>query len=209
VVGGTGIDPEAFRPSPEPPCPPLKAAIVSRMLWTKGIDAAVEAVTLARATGLDVTLTLIGSRDPSNPACIPDDVLEEWGRRPGIEWQGRVPDVADVWRSHHVAVLPSHGEGMPRMLIEAAACGRPMIATDVSGCRTLVEPGLSGYLVRIGDAEGIARALRDLAGDACLRAAMGAVGRATILSGYTEAQVSADVIAVYRSLLGAGDGRGP
>ena len=204
VIGGTGIDPEAFLPSPEPPSPPLKAAIVSRMLWTKGIDAAVEAVAVARAAGVDVTLSLVGSPDRSNPACIPDDVLNEWGDRPGISWMGHVPDVADVWRTHHVAVLPSHGEGMPRMLIEAAACGRPMIATDVSGCRTLVKAGVSGFLVPVGDASGIAQALGQLAADAGLRARMGEAARATVLSGYTEQQVSADVVRLYRTLLGAG-----
>lgn len=201
VIGGTGVDPELFQPSPEPAGSTLRTAIVSRMLWTKGIDTAVAAVRSAREAGGDVTLSLYGVPDPSNARSIPQDILEEWCRHPGIAWHGYAPDVRDVWRDHHVAVLPSHGEGMPRMLMEAAACGRPMVATDVSGCRTIVQDGVSGFLVPVGDARGLAEALLRLAADPALRARMGQAARATILAGYTEERVAADVETMYRDLL--------
>lgn len=171
------------------------------MLWTKGIDAAVEAVDLARQQGVDVELSLYGAPDPSNPTSIPENVLAGWASRPGISRHGPTADVAAVWRTHHVAVLPSHGEGMPRMLVEAASCGRPIVATDVSGCRTLVRDGVEGFLVPVGDARAIAGALVRLDADAALRARMGAAGRARVLSGYTERQVGDAVAGLYASLM--------
>ncbi len=201
VIGGAGVDPDLFAPSPEPPAPPLRAAIVARMLWTKGIDAAVEAVGRARLEGVDVELSLYGAPDPSNPASIPEEVLAEWASRPGISRHGPTADVASVWRTHHLAVLPSHGEGMPRMLVEAASSGRPIVATDVSGCRTLVRDGVEGFLVPVGGVQAIAEALSRLAADPALRARMGAAGRARVLSGYTETQVGDAVAALYAALM--------
>ncbi len=201
VVGGAGVDPDAFSPSPEPAAPPLRAAIVARMLWTKGIDAAVEGVGLARDAGVDVTLSLYGAPDPSNATSISLEELDAWAARPGIQRHGPTSDVAGVWRTHHVALLPSHGEGMPRMLVEAAACGRPIVASDVSGCRALVRDGVEGFLVPVGDARAVATALGRLAADPDLRARMGSAGRARVLSGFTERQVGEAVATLYATLL--------
>ena len=204
ILGGAGIDPEALRPAPLPPQPPLKVAIVARMLWSKGIDVAVEAVRSARAQGAAVELSLYGAPDPANPKSIPDETLKAWAAEPGIAWHGRTEDVAAVWRDHHVACLPSRGgEGLPRTLLEAAACGRAIVTTDVPGCRTLVRDGTEGRLVPAGDAAGLAEALSDLSRQPDLVARMGAAARARVLDGFTERDVMESVKRLYSAMLAA------
>jgi glycosyltransferase involved in cell wall biosynthesis len=204
VIGGAGIDPGAFSPRPLPDMPPLRVAVVARMLWSKGIDIAVEAARLARAQGAPVELALYGAPDPSNRRAIDADTLRGWSRD-GVAWHGATADVSAVWASHHVACLPSRGgEGLPRALLEAASCGRALVATDVPGCRSLVRDGVEGLLVPPDDAPALARAFVRLSAEPALVAAFGAAARARIeTGGFTEAAVSDGVRAVWRELLEA------
>ena len=204
VIGGAGVDPDAYRPQPLPTMPPLKVAIVSRMLWSKGIDVAVEAVRLARAQGAPVDLALYGAPDPSNRRAIPEATLRDWSRD-GVVWHGPTGDVAGIWACQHVACLPSRGgEGLPRTLMEAAACGRALVASDVPGCRSLVRDGIEGLLVSPDDAPARAQVLVRLSRDSGLVAALGAAARARIeAGGFTEAAVTDSVRAVWRDLLEA------
>ena len=202
IVGGAGVDPEVLTPSPLPPQPPLKVAVVARMLWSKGIDLAVEAVRQARAKGAPVELSLYGAPDPSNPKAIPENTLKEWASEPGIAWHGATRDVAAVWRKHHVACLPSRGgEGLPRTLLEAAACGRAIVTSDVPGCRTLVRHDTDGLIVPPGDAIGLAKALAALANDPPRVAHMGEAARTRVLDGFTERNVIEAVKGLYTSML--------
>ena len=156
IVGGAGVDPDAFAPRPLPDAPPLKVAVVARMLWSKGIDVAVEAVRVARARGAAVELSLYGAPDVSNRRAIPEATLRDWSRD-GVAWHGPTRDVASVFAAHHVGCLPSRGgEGLPRTLLEAAACGRPLVTSDVPGCRDLVRDGVEGLLLPPRDGRGIA-----------------------------------------------------
>src|SRR5215210_4437504 len=107
LVGGAGIDPDRLTPEPLPPQPPLRVAVVARMLWSKGVDVAVDAVRAARAQGAAVELSLYGAPDPSNPKAIPEATLRGWSKEPGIAWHGATADVAGVWRDHHLCCLPS------------------------------------------------------------------------------------------------------
>ncbi len=204
VIGGAGVDPDAYRPQPLPAMPPLKVAIVSRMLWSKGIDVAVEAVRLAQAQGAPVDLALYGAPDPSNRRAIPEATLRAWSRD-GVVWHGPTGDVAGIWAGQHVACLPSRGgEGLPRTLLEAAACGRALVASDVPGCRSLVRDGIEGLLVPPDDAPALAQVLVRLSRDPRLVAALGAAARARIeAGGFTEAAVTDSVRAVWRDLLEA------
>lgn len=202
LVGGAGIDPDALRPAPLPEPSPLKVAVVARMLWSKGIDLAVATVRTARAAGVDVELSLYGAPDPANPKAVPEATLRAWNEEPGITWHGPTRDVASVWAAHHVACLPSRGgEGLPRTLLEAAACGRALLTTDVPGCRALVRDGIEGRVVPPNDVEALVRALVDLAADPAKLAAMGQAARARVLDGYTERDVMAVVSALYRRCL--------
>ncbi|MFC6389258.1 glycosyltransferase family 4 protein [Methylorubrum zatmanii] len=202
LVGGAGVDPDSFSPRPLPPAPPLKVAIVARMLWSKGIDVAVEAVRRARAGGAAVELSLYGAPDPSNRRAIPEATLRDWSRD-GIAWHGPTRDVAGLFAAHHVGALPSRGgEGLPRTLLEAASCGRAILTSDVPGCRDLVRDGIEGLLVPPGDGAALAAALTRLAADPALVARMGEAARARIFEGgYTEAAVAATVAGLYAELL--------
>ncbi len=204
IVGGAGIDPDLLRPAPLPPAPPLRVALVARMLWQKGADLAVEAVRALRREGVAIELSLHGAPDPSNPRAIPAATLAAWSAEPGIRWHGPTDDVAAVWAGHHVAVLPSRGgEGLPRTLLEAAACGRAIVTTDVPGCRHLVRDGLDGFVVPPGDAAALADALRRLAADPALVGRMGASARARVEDGYTERDVAAAVQRLWTGMLDA------
>jgi glycosyltransferase involved in cell wall biosynthesis len=202
ILGGAGVDPDLLKPAPLPPQPPLKVAVVARMLWSKGIDVAVEAVRTARARGAAIELSLYGTPDPSNPKAIPEETLKAWSAEPGISWYGATRDVTAVWREHHVACLPSRGgEGLPRTLLEAAACGRAIVTTDVPGCRTKVRQGIEGRLVPANDAASLAEALVALSRRPEEVARMGEAARARVLDGFTERQVIERVKQLYRSIL--------
>ncbi len=210
LVGGAGVDPVVMTPAPLPLQPPLKVAVVARMLWSKGVDLAVEAVALARAQGADVRLTLHGAPDPSNPKAVPAETLAEWGARPGVTFAGPTRDVAGVWAGHHVCCLPSRGgEGLPRTLLEGAACGRALVTTDVPGCRSFVRDGLDGYVVPPNDAAALARALVALSRAPGLVERMGQSARARLLNGHTERDVMTAVKALYAAMLGRAGPEGP
>jgi glycosyltransferase involved in cell wall biosynthesis len=201
IVGGAGVDPEKFSPSEEPPQPPVKVAVVSRMIGPKGIVEAVEAVRRARATGAPLELHLFGDPDPDNRRSIPQATIAQWTQEPGVTWHGRVTDVARVWREHHIAMLLSYREGLPRSLVEAAAAGRPIVATDVAGCREVVRDGKEGILVPLGDIEATALALTRLAADPALRARMGAAANARFRERFTAEAVRQTVRDLYRALV--------
>jgi glycosyltransferase involved in cell wall biosynthesis len=200
IVGGAGVDPEKFARSEEPAALPVKVAVVSRMIRPKGIVEAVEAVRRARSAGAPVELHLFGDPDPDNPRSIPEATLERWSAEEGITWHGRVADVAQVWRQHHVAMLLSYREGLPRSLVEAAAVGRPIVATDVAGCREVVRDGQEGILVPLGDIDAAARALTTLAADPGLRYRLGAAANARFHERFTADAVRQKVRNLYLSL---------
>ena len=123
--------------------------MVSRLLWDKGVREFVDAAMLVRKARGDVVFTLVGTPDEENPASVSSEQVQSWAADGLVEWWGYREDVADVLACSHVAVLPSYGEGLPKTLLEAAACGRPIVATDVSGCREVVRHGGNGLLVPV------------------------------------------------------------
>jgi len=199
IVPGAGVDPSQFAPSPEPSAPPVKVGVVARMIVPKGIAEAVAAVRRARSLGAAVELNLYGAPDPSNRRSCSEAELRQWGSEPGITWHGPIADVRDVWRDNHIAMLLSYREGAPLSLIEAAACGRPIITTDTPGCRDVVRDGAEGRLVPVRESEAAAHALVELCRDADLRQRMGRAARARFLERYTEQAVQRVVAAVYAS----------
>lgn len=202
ILGGAGVDPEYFVPSPLPQSSELRIAMVSRMLWSKGADTLVNAVELARASGCDVRLSLYGAPDPSNPRAISIETLKEWSRRDGIEWNGPIKDVRQVWKIHHVACLPSRGgEGLPRTILEAAACGRCLLVTDVPGCRDFVRNGQEGWLVPVGDVQRLAELIRTLFNNREQIRSAGQRARERVLAGFTEDHIIQAVRAMYEAAL--------
>jgi glycosyltransferase involved in cell wall biosynthesis len=148
LLVGAGVDEKEFAPKTIPPIPPLKLATVSRLVWSKGIDLAVQAVAELVDEGYAVELNIYGAPDPANPRSIDP---HEWDSIPGINFKGHTKDIPNVWAWNHAAVFASRGgEGVPRSLLEAAACGRACIVTKVSGCAEFVRDGLDGYVVDAG-----------------------------------------------------------
>ena len=201
VIRGSGIDIDHYAPLPEPATGPVTVAYVGRMLEDKGIPTLVEAHRRVRERGIDLRLILAGTPDPENPTTVTEATLREWAAGPGLEWRGAVADVRTVWRDAHFAVLPSRREGLPKSLLEAAACGRALVATDVPGCREIARAGENALLVPADDAEALAGALATLATDAGLRARFGAASRALVVSDLAAGPVGARTVELYRKCL--------
>ena len=208
VVGGAGIDPDVEAKQPMPAMPPLKIAVVARMVHSKGVDVAVDALRRARARGADVELSLYGAPDEDNPRAVSVETLRSWSAEPGIAWHGHTADVQAVWRDHHVVCVPSRGgEGLPRSLLEGAAAGRAVVTTRTPGCATFAREGIEGYVVAPDDPEAMARAFTALARDPAMVARFGEAARARVLEGFTKQAVARSFLAVYRNLLGPTAGR--
>jgi glycosyltransferase involved in cell wall biosynthesis len=201
VIRGSGVDLDHFAPLPEPPAPPVTAAYVGRMIAIKGVATLVEAQQILQREGIELRLLLAGAPDPANPTSFGAATLQSWSALPGIVWCGHRDDVREIWASAHIAVLASvGGEGLPKTLLEAAAMGRAIAATDVPGTRDIARPGINAILVPPGDARALAAALKELAGDPARRRAYAAAGRALVADGFSEAAVRAATVALYRSL---------
>lgn len=200
LIPGSGVDIEALRPLAEPP-PPIAAGFVGRLLTDKGVPALVEAHSLLSGRGRPVELLIAGEPDPANPASISAAVLAEWKQRPGLNFLGHVSDIGAFWGRAHIAVLPSLREGLPMSLLEAAACGRPLVATDVPGCREIARDGINAVLVPPDDATALADAIARLAADADLRRRFAAAGRRMVEDEFSHVRVGQDIVALYQRLL--------
>lgn len=211
TIAGSGVDLDQFRPAPEPPGTPIIAAYVGRMIAIKGLATLVEAQQRLQRRGVDLRLILVGAPDPENPSSIAEETLRRWQTLPGIEWRGRQEDIASVWRDAHIAVMASHGgEGLPKSLLEAAAMGRPIVATDVPGNREIARPGVNALLVPPDDPVALADALAELASDGERRRRFGAASRLLVEAEMSDRAVGAATVAVYRALTAElGDGSGP
>ncbi|WP_448189835.1 glycosyltransferase family 4 protein [Azospirillum sp. sgz301742] len=200
LIRGSGIDVKHFAVLPEP-AEPVTIGFVGRLLEDKGVRPLVEAHQALRTQGLDLRLILAGTPDPENPTSIPPAELERWKALPGIELPGNVADVREVWKRAHIAVLPSRREGLPKSLLEAASCGRAIVATDVPGCREVAHAGENALLVPPDDAAALAEAIGTLARDAELRRRFATASRKLVESDMASERVGAKTVELYRTLL--------
>jgi glycosyltransferase involved in cell wall biosynthesis len=201
LIPGSGVETDRLTPMPEPDGV-VTAAFVGRLLDDKGIRPLVRAQELLRQRGVPLRLLIAGDPDPANPVSIPPEEIAQWAHRPGVELLGHVADIREVWRRSHIAVLPSRREGLPKSLLEAAACGRPIVATDVPGCREIARSDLNALLVPPDDPLALADALQRLAQDSGLRARFGAAGRDLVVAAFSADKIGHDIVALYDSLLG-------
>ena len=197
---GAVVDLDAVRPTPEPPAPPVVVTMVARLLRDKGVQEFVQAARLLRERGVPVTMQLVGGLDAGNPASATQADVDAWQQDGCVQALGERSDVAALYAAAHIAVLPSYREGLPKSLIEAAACGRAVVTTDVPGCRDAIEPNVTGLLVPVRDAAALADAIARLAKDAALRQAMGAAGRALAEREFDINQVARIHVALYDAL---------
>jgi glycosyltransferase involved in cell wall biosynthesis len=202
VVRGAGVDIEEFRPRAEPTGVPV-VMFASRMLWEKGIGEFVTAATKLREKGLLARFVLVGKPDPENPSSVSEEQLCRWRESGLVEYWGHRDDMSAVLAQSNLVCLPSYLEGLPKVLIEAAACGRAIVTTDVPGCREVVRDNDNGLLVPPRDSDALANALASLIKNPSLRARMGARGRETAVREFSEESVFAQTLTVYRELLGS------
>jgi glycosyltransferase involved in cell wall biosynthesis len=200
IIRGAGVDLDAFRPTPEPPAPPVVVTMVARLLRDKGVQEFVQAARLLRERGVPVTMQLVGGLDAGNPASATQADVDAWQQGGCVQALGERSDVAALYAAAHIAVLPSYREGLPKSLIEAAACGRAVVTTDVPGCRDAIEPNVTGLLVPVRDAAALADAIARLGKDAALRQAMGAAGRALAEREFDINQVARIHVTLYDAL---------
>ncbi len=200
LISGSGVDVDRFTPLAEPPLP-LTFGFVGRLLEDKGVRTLVEAFRMLRARGSDARLLIAGTPDPANPASVTEAEAESWNKEPGITWLGHVSDIAGLWTRAHVAVLPSRREGLPLSLMEAAACGRAMIASDVPGCREVVVHEQTGILVPVDNAHALAAAMEQLAGGRELRTRYAAAARKLAVEKFASELIGQQTVQLYKSLI--------
>ncbi|MGH7512775.1 MAG: glycosyltransferase family 4 protein [Gemmatimonadales bacterium] len=201
LIRGAGVDMARFRPTPEQPGAPT-VVLAGRMLRDKGVVEFVEAARALRSAGRTARFALVGSADPGNPAGLPETQLQAWHAEGAVEWWGQRDDMPEVLRQAHVVCLPSYREGLPKVLVEAAASARAIVATDAPGCREVVRHEWNGLLVPVRDAAALADAMGRLLSDPAERARMGARGRTRVEEEFSEQYVIGQTLAVYAESAG-------
>jgi glycosyltransferase involved in cell wall biosynthesis len=199
LIPGSGVDTKHLAPLPEPP-PPVTAAYVGRMLADKGVPTLIDAFARLSKRGTKLQLLLAGDCDRENPGSLAPEQLREFASLYGIHWLGHVADIREVWARAHFAVLASRREGLPKSLLEAAACGRAMVATDAPGCREIAIEGETGLTVPVDDAEALADAMARLAEDGTLRRQFAANARRLVERKFSADAIGKQTVALYNEL---------
>lgn len=200
LIQGSGVDLAQFRPTPEPDGEPI-VILPSRLIWEKGVQEFVDAARVLKAEGTIARFVLVGNSHPSNPRAVPEAILREWVEEGCIEWWGRREDMPKVMSQCHIVCLPSkYGEGVPRVLLEAAAAGRPVVATDMPGCREVVKDGVEGLLVPAANCMLLAKALRDLLERPEQRKSMATAARVRAVAAFSIDSVIEATMATYGEL---------
>ncbi len=201
LVLGSGVDVEAFYPVASQGV--FTFTLVARMLWSKGVGEFVEAARsfIKNNPTASVRFLLVGSGDPENPESIPLDILQKWKREGVVEWLEHTNDIQHVYAQTHVAVLPSYREGLPKSLLEAMACGLPIITTDAIGCGDIVHEG-NGIKVPVKSVSALQSAFEKCFAnqDACQT--MGRVGREEAEKKYSIDIINQQVLAIYSKISG-------
>ncbi len=198
IVRGAGVETDRFAPQPFLPGLPL-VVLPARMLWDKGIGEFVAAATQLRDRGIEARFALVGDRDEFNPECVSAAQLAQWVDLGVVEWWGRRDDMPQVLAAAHIVCLPSYREGLPKALLEAASCARPIVTFDVPGCREAVCDGENGFLVPFGVVAGLAERLGQLIHNPALRASMGAAGRLKAIREFSSERVAVETTAVWQT----------
>lgn len=202
LIPGSGVDCRRFRPTVRKRVNKnFRVLLAARLLWDKGIAEYVAAARQLRVAERKIDFLLAGNPDPGNPASVPEADIKEWVQEGLIEWLGHVDDIQALFASVNAVVLPSYREGLPKALIEAAACALPLITTDVPGCREVVTDKVSGLLVPARDAEALADAIACLQDDRKFATQLGLAAREKALREFDERIVIERTITTYQELL--------
>lgn len=197
LIRGAGVDMAEFAPAPEPPGP-VRVILVARMIREKGIA---DFVAAARILHGQAQFVLVGAPDPGNPNSIPEAELHAWTAQGLVRWLGPRRDIAALLRGAHIACQPStYREGLPKSALEAMAAGKPLVTTNIPGCREAVVDGQSGLLVPPRDPMALAEALARLIHDPALRARLGAAARQRAAENFSDSTICAQTLLVYEAL---------
>ncbi|NJB75739.1 glycosyltransferase [Thalassospira tepidiphila] len=195
LIRGSGVDISAFSPAGEKTSEPKSAIFVARMLWSKGLGELIEAARILKSRKRDYRLVLVGDVDPANPDSASKQDLQSWQSEGLVEWLGKRSDIGKLLRESDLAVLPSWREGLPKSLLEAAASGLAMVATDVPGCREIVRHGENGVLVPLRDSTALAGAIEELMEDDTRRKAYGKAARELVERDLCDSVIIAQTLA--------------
>lgn len=204
LIRGSGVDTSRFHPATEPVMSgqTTRVLLASRLLWDKGIGEYVDAARELRTASLPIRFILAGAPDPGNPASISQEQLDAWAAEGVVELLGQVSDMGAQFAKTDIAVLPSYyGEGLPKSLIEAAACALPLVTTDVPGCRDVVTDGEDGLIVPVRNASALAAAIRTLHNNPKWARQLGHAARKRALAEFDERIVISRTLDVYAELL--------
>jgi glycosyltransferase involved in cell wall biosynthesis len=200
MIRGSGVDLTQYGHTPLPLGVPV-VLLAARLLADKGVREFVEAAWLLKQKGVSARFCLVGSVDPANPASLTDAELRQWANEGVVELWGPRSDMPEVLRAAHLVVLPSYREGLPKVLLEAAACGRAVVTTDVPGCSDAIDPGVTGVLVPVRNAAALADAIEGLINDPLLCQAMGNAGRVLAERAFDVRQVVVAHLRIYQELI--------
>jgi glycosyltransferase involved in cell wall biosynthesis len=200
LINGVGVDTNTFFYAPQPKTDPPLLVFPGRLLWAKGVGTLVEAARILKSRN-NVRIVLVGKPDPGNPESIDERIIESWVKEGLVEWWGWQSDMTSIYHQSSLVILPSMGEGLSKALLEAAACGRPIVATDVPGCREVVIPGVTGYLVSTDNPRALAERIERLVRNPGLREQMGLSGRRLIEENYADDLVNEQIMNIYQKLL--------
>jgi glycosyltransferase involved in cell wall biosynthesis len=197
VIEGFGVDVQRYRETPEQAGVPI-VLMAARLLAEKGARDFVKAADVLRRRGIHARFVLLGALETAHPSAIPADVIASWVASRSIEWLGWQHDMPRWLSDAHVVCLPTtYGEGVPRVLLEGAASARPIVASNLPGCRKAVRHGETGLLVEAGNVTALADAIAKLLGDAGLRSRMGVAGRRHMCTRFDEDRISKQYLALY------------
>jgi len=202
LIRGSGVSAEKFCPSTQPATGSILPVVLfaSRLMREKGVFELLAAAKSLAEDNYPFRLLIAGDLYPENPSSLTSADLEELRTTPGVEYLGHVDDMPALLAQTDIVVLPSYREGTPRILVEAAAAGKPIVATNIGGCRGLVQDGVNGLLVPVRDVPALVAALRRLLVDGALRTKFGRAGRLIFEAGFSEELVIEKTLAVYREL---------
>jgi glycosyltransferase involved in cell wall biosynthesis len=203
LIRGSGVDLREYVQSDEVSDTPI-ILFASRLLWQKGIADFVAAASIVRKNITNVRFVIVGEPDKNNPNSVPEATLNEWNEGELVEWWGYQSQMPKTLSRVKMVVLPSfYGEGVPKVLIEAAACEKPIITTDMPGCREIVIHKHNGFLVEPHSPEVIAEHVKQLLEDDELCKQMGKEGRRLVESEFSIEKVNLETLLIYGELLGA------
>jgi len=201
LIRSSGVDTNLFKPKSRPKVTNFRVLLATRLLWDKGVQEYVEAAKILMDENKTVEFLMAGAIDKGNPASISQEDIKRWENQGLIISLGHVDNIAQLLNEVDLVVLPSYREGVPKILLEAASTGLPIVATDVPGCREIVSHGENGLLVPPKDPVALANAIRVLIDDENMREAMGRAGRKKILAEFDERIIIEQTVDIYKELL--------